>query len=121
MGGKSIAIMIANVAPCEDYFAETINTLNFASKSKLIENRIVTQELLVSDREFRYKEEKNLSSLGKMKRLSEGLEESVPCKIQKRSSEGSCEKYQPTNNPTDKDISKRLEILEKQILKNPSV
>jgi hypothetical protein len=36
--------MIANIAPCEEHFVETFNTLNFASKSKLIENKPVIHE-----------------------------------------------------------------------------
>lgn len=38
LGGKSIALMIANVSPLPDHFHETFNTLTFASKSKHISN-----------------------------------------------------------------------------------
>lgn len=37
-GGKSNAIMIANVAPGYNWFNETLRTLNFASKSRMVVN-----------------------------------------------------------------------------------
>ena len=40
LGGKASAVMIANVSPSEVHYLETHNTLNFASKSKQITNRV---------------------------------------------------------------------------------
>lgn len=41
LGGKSNAIMIANIAPGQAFFTETQRTLNFASKSRKIVNKPV--------------------------------------------------------------------------------
>lgn len=38
LGGKAIAVMIANVSPLMAHFHETLNTLTFAAKSKQISN-----------------------------------------------------------------------------------
>jgi len=38
LGGKSNAIMFANIAPAMQFYNDTFNTLNFASKSKKITN-----------------------------------------------------------------------------------
>jgi kinesin family protein 22 len=39
LGGNSHSVMITNIAPSMAYFADTLNTLNFASKSKSIVNK----------------------------------------------------------------------------------
>lgn len=44
LGGKSNAVLIANIAPGVSYFAETTRTLNFASKSRRIVNKPVVHE-----------------------------------------------------------------------------
>lgn len=41
LGGRSNAIMIANIAPGQAFFTETQRTLNFASKSRKIVNKVV--------------------------------------------------------------------------------
>lgn len=40
LGGNAYALIIANVAPCESFLLDTCNTLNFAAKSRLIQNHI---------------------------------------------------------------------------------
>lgn len=44
LGGRSVALMIANVAPTEAFLSDTCNTLNFASKSRMIVNRVVIND-----------------------------------------------------------------------------
>jgi len=44
LGGKSNAVLIANIAPGVSYFSETTRTLNFASKSRRIVNKPVVHE-----------------------------------------------------------------------------
>ncbi|EPZ36411.1 kinesin-domain-containing protein [Rozella allomycis CSF55] len=50
LGGKSRALIIANVAPSENYLQETYNTLNFASKSRQIINN-PTSNVIDKDRQ----------------------------------------------------------------------
>ena len=56
LGGNSISVMIANIPPGVSFFAgsslmiisipsDTFNTLNFASKSKLVQNKPVVNEV----------------------------------------------------------------------------
>lgn len=45
LGGDSHACMIANVAPGANYFMDTYNCLNFASKSRKIVNRTTVQRV----------------------------------------------------------------------------
>ncbi|RKP07309.1 P-loop containing nucleoside triphosphate hydrolase protein [Thamnocephalis sphaerospora] len=45
LGGKSMGMMIVNVAPGHEFYQDTINTLNFAKKSKTIVNKTVVNEI----------------------------------------------------------------------------
>ena len=128
MGGKSVALMIANVAPCEEFFIETVNTLNFASKSRLIENRVLPQDYQPSDREIKlkaWKEQKETKSIRATtdKRWSEGEESSSQKRKLSSETDSSLSKKRISDgvSATDKsEITKRIELLEKQILKNTS-
>jgi len=44
LGGTSHSVLIANVAPCQKYWDKTLQTLNFASKSRLVINNPIIQE-----------------------------------------------------------------------------
>ncbi|KAL1924882.1 uncharacterized protein VTP21DRAFT_4536 [Calcarisporiella thermophila] len=44
LGGKSVGMMIVNIAPEKQFYMDTYNTLNFATKSKNIENKPVINE-----------------------------------------------------------------------------
>lgn len=46
MGGRSIGVMFANIAPGNRYFPETHNTLNFASKSREVPSRFISLYIL---------------------------------------------------------------------------
>ncbi|KAJ1679299.1 hypothetical protein EV182_002337 [Spiromyces aspiralis] len=48
LGGKSVGMMIVNVAPGERFLQDTHNTLNFATKSRDIVNKPVVNEVLDS-------------------------------------------------------------------------
>jgi len=39
LGGASKTLMIATIAPCDDNFGETLNTLRYAHRAKTIKNR----------------------------------------------------------------------------------
>ncbi|RKP28166.1 P-loop containing nucleoside triphosphate hydrolase protein [Syncephalis pseudoplumigaleata] len=45
LGGKSLGLMIVNVAPGHEFYQDTINTLNFAKKSKTIVNKAAITEV----------------------------------------------------------------------------
>ncbi|KAI8054521.1 P-loop containing nucleoside triphosphate hydrolase protein [Syncephalis plumigaleata] len=45
LGGKSLGLMIVNVAPGHEFYQDTINTLNFAKKSKTIVNKASVNEV----------------------------------------------------------------------------
>ncbi|ORX97824.1 kinesin-domain-containing protein [Basidiobolus meristosporus CBS 931.73] len=45
LGGRSLAMMIVNVAPGQKFYLDTHNTLNFATKSKEIVNKAVVNEV----------------------------------------------------------------------------
>lgn len=62
LGGNTIALIIANVAPTEAFLCDTCNTLNFASKSRLIENGIQNVEDLQKKREGALRERNKSSS-----------------------------------------------------------
>jgi len=47
LGGKSNAILIANIAPSQQFLIETQRTLHFASKSRKIVNRVVAHTELI--------------------------------------------------------------------------
>ena len=40
LGGNAYALLIANVAPCDSFLLDTWNTLNFASKTRQIQNSV---------------------------------------------------------------------------------
>ncbi|RKP39157.1 P-loop containing nucleoside triphosphate hydrolase protein, partial [Dimargaris cristalligena] len=44
LGGRSLGMMIVNVAPGQKFFVDTYNTLNFATKSKQIVNKTQVHE-----------------------------------------------------------------------------
>lgn len=46
LGGKSKALMIANISSCEKFITDTANTLNFASKSKQISNNVTINAVI---------------------------------------------------------------------------
>ena len=46
LGGKSQGIIIANIAPGAKFFSETLRTLNFASKSRKVVNRVVVNSMI---------------------------------------------------------------------------
>lgn len=45
LGGSSISLLICNIAPGVRFKQDTLNTLNFASRTKEIENRPVAVQL----------------------------------------------------------------------------
>uniref|UniRef100_A0A452GQK4 Kinesin-like protein n=1 Tax=Gopherus agassizii TaxID=38772 RepID=A0A452GQK4_9SAUR len=46
LGGSAHSVIIANVAPEQHFYFDTLRTLNFAAKSKQVVNRPFTQEML---------------------------------------------------------------------------
>uniref|UniRef100_A0A8C8S4Z9 Kinesin-like protein n=1 Tax=Pelusios castaneus TaxID=367368 RepID=A0A8C8S4Z9_9SAUR len=46
LGGSAHSVIIANVAPEQRFYFDTLRTLNFAAKSKQVVNRPFTQEML---------------------------------------------------------------------------
>ncbi|XP_074854490.1 kinesin-like protein KIF22 isoform X2 [Carettochelys insculpta] len=46
LGGSAHSVIIANVAPEQHFYFDTLSTLNFAAKSKQVVNRPFTQEML---------------------------------------------------------------------------
>lgn len=46
LGGSAHSVIIANVAPEQHFYFDTLSTLNFAAKSKQVVNRPFTQETL---------------------------------------------------------------------------
>ncbi|KAL6057846.1 GDP-fucose protein O-fucosyltransferase 1 [Balamuthia mandrillaris] len=45
LGGRSHGVMIANISPAQTHFHDTMNTLNFASKSRMIVNKPVAHSV----------------------------------------------------------------------------
>ncbi|KAK9762201.1 hypothetical protein K7432_012298 [Basidiobolus ranarum] len=66
LGGRSLAMMIVNVAPGQKFYLETHNTLNFATKSKEIVNKATVNE--VTDQP-KFVKPVALPSLGKAQRV----------------------------------------------------
>ncbi|KAK9723293.1 hypothetical protein K7432_002040 [Basidiobolus ranarum] len=66
LGGRSLAMMIVNIAPGQKFYLDTHNTLNFATKSKEIVNKAVVHE--VADQP-KFVKPTTLSSLGKAQRI----------------------------------------------------
>jgi hypothetical protein len=49
LGGNSKTMLVAAVSPADVNFAETLSTLKFAQRAKMIKNMAVKNEVLCSD------------------------------------------------------------------------
>ncbi|KAI9123783.1 hypothetical protein K1719_005083 [Acacia pycnantha] len=94
LGGNSKTMIIANVSPSICCAAETLNTLKFAQRAKLIQNNAVVNEdssgdviALQQQIQFLKEELSTLKHQNVSRSLSFGL---APVKVMKESLEGSC-------------------------------
>jgi hypothetical protein len=51
LGGRAHALLITNVAPTEAFLADTHNSLSFAAKSRLVQNRVVETAKIEEEKE----------------------------------------------------------------------
>lgn len=75
LGGRAIGVMIACISPEEEHYLDTFNTLNFASKSSLIKNVAVINELPRKE-----SHQQRLLEFMKWKKLKAGLVDMEPMK-----------------------------------------
>jgi DNA uptake protein ComE-like DNA-binding protein len=113
LGGRAYALVIANVAPNENFLLETCNTLNFASKSRLVENAVKLAEEVISKRS-RYGEEPVEQRGKRVKSSSPATISSADIKKEKR--QGGMKDDQE-NNPFTQGSTSSLQtmILERRI------
>lgn len=85
LGGSAHSVMIANIAPEQKYYFDTLTALNFAAKSKQIINKPFSQETTQAPVQLT------------MKRPREDLENSVPSRNSKKTKTDSAEESPNTS------------------------
>jgi kinesin family protein 22 len=106
LGGKSKAILIANISTEEEHIAQTFKTLQFAAKAKSVINRVAPamQDLAITKHDSE-KAQKKAGSIGK----------DYPDDTKKKHTSSSF--FQKKNNDLDSNVLERIERLEYAIRK----
>ncbi len=98
LGGKAHALVIANVAPTMNWLAETAATLNFASKSRNIQNRVI-KNLIDADRPQRKKRSKRIEEDDDVDSVYELSEADPPSSVIKKRAKKASLISPPESNP----------------------